>query len=411
MIETDVRRTGKGTRPVGAVVAVAAAVIVAAGAFSTVPGLLVGPLHHEFGWSHGTAGAAMWASMALNGLVAPFAAALTERFGPRPVATAALAGLAAGAGLSAFMTAAWQYVLCWGVLAGLGTGALGGTFAAVVAHRWVQRRRGLAMGVLTAAGVVGQFGFLPLVAGVVERTQWRAGVGAVAVAALAVLPLAGFVLRDPPGGHGGGARPGAASVLRSAARTRTFWLLAGTFAICGMSTNGVMWTHFVAAAGDHGMAAPAAASVLSVIGVCNVAGTVASGWLTDRYDPRWLLAGYYALRSGALLALPALLGPQVRPSLVAFAVVFGVLDVATVPPTIALSAVRERFGEREGAVVFGWTLAAHQLGAGMMALAGGVVRDASGEYTPMWAGAGALCLVAAVMAAGLRRVPPGRITA
>ncbi|MFG2000230.1 MFS transporter [Spirillospora sp. NPDC048911] len=399
------------------IVAVAATAIMAAGAFGTLPGLLVAPLHHEFGWSHGTTGLAMWVNMALNGLIAPFAAALMERFGPRRIAAAALLTIAAGAALTTVMTAAWQFTLYWGVLIGLGTGAMGGTFATVVTNRWFVRRRGLATGILTASGVFGQFVFLPPLAWVVEHLQWRAGTVTLAMAALVVVPLAWFWLRDHPSETGTTAGPSASpsapprarpfQVLRGAARTRTFWLLAGTFAICGISTNGLMWTHFVPAAGDHGMAPTTAASMLTLIGIFNVAGTVASGWLTDRYDARLLLAVYYTLRAGTLFVLPQLLGPSVHPPLIAFIILFGLLDVATIPPTIALSAIRDRFGTEESAVVFGWTLAAHQLGAGLMALAGGLLRDALGTYTMVWIFAGLLCLVAALMSALVPAPAPG----
>jgi predicted MFS family arabinose efflux permease len=236
----------------------------------------------------------------------------------------------------------------------------------------------------------------------------------VALAAVVVAPLAWALLRDHPADAGLRAygateltpkpapTPGAARrtvrVLADAARTGTFWLLLGTFAICGASTNGIMWTHFTPAAHDHGMPTTVAASLLTLIGVFNLAGTVLSGWLTDRYDPRLLLATYYTARGISLLALPALLGPTARPSLVVFIIVFGLLDVATVPPTIGLSAIRARFGRDDSAIVFGWTLAGHQVGAGMMAFSGGVIRDALGSYVLLWVAAGLLCGVAAVMA-------------
>lgn len=404
------------------ITAVAAAAIVAAGAFGTLPGLLVGPLHAEYGWAHGTTGLVMWITMALNGLVAPFAAALMGRFGPRRVASAALALVALGAGLTTVMTAPWQFAAWWGLLVGLGTGTMGGTLAAVVTDRWFVRRRGLATGILTAASVFGQFVFLPVLAAVVERAGWRSGTVTVALAALVVLPLVALLLRDHPADTGSPAYGAtdvtppppprrdafrqAFQILAEAARTRTFWLLAATFAICGVSTNGVMWTHFVPAAGDHGMAPTSAASLLTLVGVFNVAGTVVSGWLTDRYDPRRLLAVYYALRGISLLVLPSLLGPAAAPPLIAFVVLFGLLDVATVPPTLALSVIRGAFDRGSAAVVFGWAFAAHQVGAGLMALGGGLVRDLLGAYTMMWVSAALLCLVAAVLALLVPR--PGR---
>ncbi|MER7998714.1 MFS transporter [Streptomyces sp. NPDC095613] len=404
-------------------------VIVAAGSFSTLSGALVGPLHGAFGWSRSTIGVAVSLNMVLYGLTAPFAAALMDRFGTRRTVPAALACLAAGGLLTTVMTAPWQFVLSWGLLVGLGSGALATTFAAVVAQRWFVRRRGLVTGVLTAAGVFGQFAFLPVLSWVVERHGWRPALMAVALAALVLLPPVRLLMADRPADagtrpYGAGSRPygaeegdgedaarpvpvrGAARrtvrVLLDAARTSGFWLLAGVFAVCGASTNGVMWSSFTPAAHDHGMPATAASSVLALIGVCNVAGTVGSGWLTDRFDPRRLLAGYFVLRGVSLVVLPFLMSATVRAPLVLFAVFFGLLDVATVPPVIALC--REFHGD-DSAIVFGWVSAAHQVGAGLMAGAGGVVRDTFGSYDPVWAGSGALCAAAALLALVVRRRP------
>ncbi|MGW0549020.1 MFS transporter [Streptomyces altiplanensis] len=398
------------------VAAVAAVAIVAAGAFTTMAGLLVGPLHREFGWSRSTIGLGASVNMVLYGLTAPFSAALMDRFGMRRVVGGALAAVAAGALCTTAMTEPWQFVLSWGVLVGTGCGSMAMAFAATVTDRWFARRRGLVTGVLTAAGVFGQFAFLPLLSWTVERYAWRAAAVTLAVVVLVALPLVLLLLRDGPKDVGlrpyGAAEhtasasrerpapvPGAARrtvrVLARSARTGPFWLLAGTFAICGASTNGVMWTHFTPAAHDHGMPATAASSLLAAIGVFNVAGTVASGWLTDRLDPRRLLAAYYALRGLTLLVLPLLLTAEIGAPLVAFVVLFGLLDVATVPPTLALC--RELYGE-DSAIVFGWTGAAHQLGAGLAAFTGGVARDAFGSYDPLWLGTGALCGAGALLA-------------
>ncbi|MEE1940190.1 MFS transporter [Streptomyces sp. TRM 70361] len=404
------------------IAAAAALTVMAAGAFSTMPGLLVTPLHRDLGWSRGSIGFAVWVNMAVTGLVAPFATALMDRFGLRRVAAGALVAVGAGAALTAVMTQPWQLTLYWGLLVGLGCGSVAMGFAAVVVQRWFGARRGLVTGILTAAGVFGQFAFLPLLSRGIDRYQWRPVTVTVALAALALVPLAWLLLRDHPADLGlrpyGSGRPvpppapvpGAArhavAVLRAAARTRTFWLLAGTFAICGASTNGVMWTGFVPAAHDHGMPTTVAAGLLSLIGVFNVAGTVLSGWLTDRHDPRLLLSCYYGMRALSLVCLPYLLGPEAHWPLIAFVVFFGLLDVATVPPTIALSAVREVYGERSGAIVFGWTLAFHQVGAGLMAFAGGLLRDSLGSYDLVWFGSALLCAVAALLAAAIGRPGP-----
>ncbi|WP_434587548.1 MFS transporter [Streptomyces sp. A5-4] len=401
------------------VAGVAALAVITAGAFTTLAGLLVGPLNREFGWSRSTIGLAPSVNMVLYGLTAPFAAALMDRFGMRRVVGTALAVVAVGALWTTVMTAPWQSVLAWGVLVGAGCGSMAMAFAATVTQRWFVRRRGLVTGILTAAGVFGQFAFLPLLSWVVERFAWRAAALALVVAAVVVLPLVILLLRDHPadvgvrayGASRFTARPaptqGAARrtlrVLVRSARTGPFWLLAATFAICGASTNGVMWTHFTPAAHDHGMPVTVASSLLAMIGVFNVLGAVASGRLTDRYDPRRLLAAYFALRGLTLLTLPLLMTATAGPPMVTFVVLFGLLDVATVPPTLALC--RELYGG-DSAIVFGWVGAAHQLGAGIAAFAGGAARDAFGSYDPLWIGVGALCGAGALLALTVVRPSP-----
>ncbi|GAA2815846.1 MFS transporter [Saccharopolyspora taberi] len=381
------------------VVVAAGLAIIVAGALTTVSGLFVTPLHHEFGWSHGEIGVAVSVNMVLYGLTAPFSAALMDRFGVRNVAAAALVLVAAGSALTTVLTAAWQLVLFWGLLVGLGTGSLAAPFAAVVASRWFVARCGLVTGLLTAASVFGQFVFLPVLSWIVELFQWRAGLVTVALAAACAIPLVWLLLRAPSGSRPSKPAGRAVRVLVRAAGTGPFWLLAAAFAICGASTNGIMWSHFVPAASHHGMPGTIASSLLALVGIFNLVGTVGSGWLTDRFDARWLLAGCFALRAVALVCLPALMDATVRPSMVVFVVAFGVLDVATVPPVIALA---NRFYGEDAAIVFGWVGAAHQLGAGAMALLGGVIRDVSGEYDLVWIGAGALCVVAAVVARAIR---------
>jgi predicted MFS family arabinose efflux permease len=400
------------------VAAVTFVTIIGAAAFASLPGLLIEPLHEDFGWSRGTIGFAVSVNLALYGLTAPFAAALMDRFGIRRVVAVALTVIAIGSALTVTMTAAWQLVLYWGVLVGLGSGSMALAFAATVTNRWFVQRRGLVTGILTAAGASGQLVFLPLLAWLVENHEWEPASITVALSALAVVPFVWLLLRDHPADVGLAAYgaegftpkpepvPGAArralSVLLRAARTGPFWLLAGTFAICGASTNGLVKTHFVPAAHDHGMPITAAASLLAVIGVFDVVGTIASGWFTDRFDARRLLAVYYALRGVSLLFLPILLGPSVEPPMIFFIVFYGLDWVATVPPTIALC--REHYGD-DSAIVFGWVLASHQVGAAVVAFAGGVARDVFGSYDVVWYASGALCAAAALMALVIRRKP------
>ncbi|UXY37141.1 MFS transporter [Streptomyces albidocamelliae] len=406
------------------VAAVTFVTIIGAAAFRSLPGLLIDPLNEDFGWSRGTIGAAVSVNLALYGLSAPFAAALMDRFGIRRVVAVALCVIAAGSGLTVWMTAAWQLLLCWGLMVGLGTGAMALAFAATVTNRWFTERRGLVSGILTAASASGQLIFLPLLSWIVDRHGWRPASVTVALAALAVVPFVWLLLRDHPADVGlkpygaaefvpkpapvTGAARRTVSVLSGAMRTGTFWLLAGTFAICGASTNGLVQTHFVPAEHDHGMPITTAASLLAVIGVFDVVGTIASGWFTDRYEARRLLAVYYALRGLSLVFLPMLLGPAVHPPMLFFIVFYGLDWVATVPPTLALC--RERFGE-DSAIVFGWVLASHQVGAALVAFLGGVARDVFGSYDLVWYASGTLCAAAALMSLVIRRTPAPRLPA
>ncbi|GAA3029209.1 MFS transporter [Streptosporangium longisporum] len=417
---------GRGLHRAWIVAAVAFVAILGAAGFRATPGVLITPLQEEFGWSRGTISLAVSVNLMLYGLIAPFAAALMDRFGMRRVVTYALLLVAAGSGLTIWMDAPWQLLMCWGVMVGLGTGSMALVFAATLTERWFVRHRGLVTGVLTAAGATGQLVFLPLLAHLAEGSGWRTAALTVALSALVVVPLVWFLLRDrpedvgttalgadpaasPPARPAPGTRPGNAAsralgVLRSAARTRPFWLLAGGFAICGMSTNGLVGTHFIPAAHDHGMAQPVAAGLLALIGIFDVVGTVASGWLSDRIDSRLLLGAYYGLRGLSLLALPSLFGDSAEPSMLVFIVFYGLDWVATVPPTVALC--RQIYGP-DGGVVFGWVFASHQIGAAIAATAAGITRDQFGAYDLAWYAAGALCLAAAVMSLVIARRPSG----
>ncbi|MFI5801822.1 MFS transporter [Streptomyces sp. NPDC051561] len=401
------------------VAATAALAILVTGSFSTLPGLFTSPLNEELGWSHGSISFAASVNMLLYGLTAPFAAALMDRYGIRRVAMTALVTVATGALLTAtVLTEPWQLTLYWGLLVGLGTGSTALAFGATVTQRWFVRRRGLVTGLLASASVLGQMAFLPLLARLVDQYTWRAALVTVALAALVTVPLLRLALHDHPSDLGlkpYGARefvpkpapvPGAARrtlrTLRRTSRTGPFWLLAGAFAVCGASTNGILWTHFTPAAHDHGMPATTASSLLALIGVFNVAGTIASGWLTDRGSPRRLLAVYFALRGALLLTLPLILTATTSPSLLAFVVLFGLLDLATVPPVLELC--REYYGD-DSAIVFGWINTAHQVGAATTALLGGAVRDTFGSYDLVWTATGTLCAAAALMSLAMRAAP------
>jgi MFS family permease len=420
--------------PAWVVAAVAFVALLAAAGFRAAPGVLMVPLQGEFGWSRGTLSLAVGVNLVLFGLTAPFAAALMERFGIRVVTSCALLLIAAGSGATVFVQSSWQLVVTWGVLIGLGTGSMALVFAATVAQRWFVTQRGLVTGILTAGSATGQLVFLPVVAVVSSHAGWRTASLVIAAAALSVVPLVVLVLRDHPADRGVTAygaeeptegdtrpivehdqvpltaRPGAArqavTALRDASRTRTFWALVAGFAICGATTNGLIGTHFVPAAHDHGMGETTAAGLLAVVGVFDIVGTIGSGWLTDRYDPRLLLGGYYFFRGIGLALLPVLLSDSVHPSIVAFVVIYGLDWVATVPPTVALC--RDAFGG-SGTVVFGWVFASHQIGAAVASVAAGFARDRTGTYTVAWFSAALLCVVAAVISVRVSRSVPNRL--
>lgn len=405
--------------PAWIVAAVAFLALVGAAGFRAAPSVLMLPLEAEFGWSRTELSTAVTVNLLFYGLMAPFAAALMARFGMRAVTTCALLLVAAGAALSIFATAPWMLVLTWGLMIGLGTGSMALVFAATVADQWFVRRRGLVVGVLTAGSATGQLAFLPFIAILVEEQGWRQASLLVAAGAFAVVPLVLIWLRNRPADLGTtpfGAPAGwtapvratgnpartALTTLARAAKTRTFWALAAGFAICGATTNGLVGTHFIPSAHDHGMPETTAAGLLAVVGIFDIVGTIASGWLTDRVNPRILLAVYYAGRGLGLLVLPFLLSEAVHPPIIVFVVIYGLDWVATVPPTVALC--RELFGP-DGPVVFGWVFAAHQVGAAIAATVAGVVRDTTGEYTLAWFGAAGLCAVAAVVSISIARRP------
>jgi predicted MFS family arabinose efflux permease len=422
--------------PAWAVAAVAFLALVGAAGFRAAPGVLMVPLQQEFGWSTTVLSSAVSINLVLFGLTAPFAAALMERFGIRAVTAVALGLIGAGSALTVLVNQSWQILLTWGLLIGLGTGSMALVFAATIANTWFSKSRGLVIGILTAGSAAGQLVFLPFIAMLAQDPGWRQASLLIAAGALAVVPLVLKFLKNSPAdvgalpygadepaadakteaapagaanrstGSGEAAEPRrnaavrALQVLRRASRVRTFWALAAGFAICGATTNGLIGTHFIPSAHDHGMPETTAAGLLAVVGIFDILGTIASGWLTDRFNPRILLAVYYQFRGIGLLVLPLLLGSSVQPSMIVFVVIYGLDWVATVPPTAAIC--RQVFGA-DGSVVFGWVFAAHQLGAAAAALAAGAIRDATGHYTYAWLGAAAMCTIAAVISATIRK--------
>ena len=423
--------------PAWTVAAVAFLALVGAAGFRAAPGVLMVPLQNEFGWSTTVLSAAVSINLVLFGLTAPFAAALMERFGVRAVTAVALMLIGTGSALTVLVTQSWQILLTWGLLIGLGTGSMALVFAATIANTWFAKSRGLVIGILTAGSAAGQLVFLPFIAALAQDPGWRQASLLIGAGALAVVPLVLMFLKNSPadvgvlpygatppapgpnaGTESSGPEPTgpaagqevqeprrnaavrALQVLKRASKVRTFWALVAGFAICGATTNGLIGTHFIPSAHDHGMPETTAAGLLAVVGLFDIIGTIASGWLTDRFNPRILLAVYYQFRGIGLLVLPLLLSATVQPSMIVFVVIYGLDWVATVPPTAAIC--RQVFGA-DGSVVFGWVFAAHQLGAAAAALAAGAVRDATGQYTYAWFAAAAMCTIAAVISATIRK--------
>jgi MFS family permease len=410
------RSRAPSPHPAWLALAVTFLVLLSAAAVRATPGVLFLPLEQEFHWSRSTVSLAVSVNILLYGLVGPFAGALMQQLGVRRTTVIALMLLAGGVSLATLVTQPWQLVLLWGVVVGSGSGMAALVLGATVVNRWFVERRGLAMGILTASTATGQLIFLPLLAALIQRQGWRPGVLVVAGAAAFVIPLVIWLLRERPSDLGLAPYGALADVtlptppanpvrvaltaLADGLRSRDFWLLTLTFVICGASTNGLVGTHLIPAAHDHGIPEVRAAGLLAVMGVFDLAGTTASGWLSDRWDSRKLLAWYYGLRGLSLLFLPfALATPGT--ALWVFAVFYGLDWIATVPPTVKLAT--DTFGAARAPVMFGWIAAGHQVGAAATALTAGWVRTTMGDYRTAFWGSGTLCLIAALLALQVRR--------
>src|SRR5882672_11283742 len=374
------------------------------------PGIFIVPLQSEFGWTTAEISSALSIRFILFGLMAPFAAALLNRYGLRNVTLSALLIVASALVVSLAMTKVWQLMLLWGVVVGVGTGMTALVLGATVAARWFTARRGLVVGILTASVATGQLVFLPLLASLTERMGWRIALALMCVmlgiAASAVL----LVMRDRPGDVGlrpfgdEGTAPimaAALGALRDAAKTRVFWILFATFFICGASTNGLVQVHLIPMCLDFGIPQVQAAGLLAAMGVFDFVGTIMSGWLSDRYDNRWLLFWYYGLRGVSLLFLPFTGFSFYGLSL--FAMFYGLDWIATVPPTVRLTA--QRFGPGRANLVFGWIFAGHQMGAAAAAFGAGLSRTVLATYLPAFFAAGALCIVASMITLAISRHP------
>jgi MFS family permease len=382
------------------------------------PGVFIVPLQKEFGWSNAEISSALSIRFILFGLMAPFAAALMNRYGLRNVTLTAQLVVVSGLLGSLLMTKVWQLWLLWGVVIGIGTGMTALVLGVTIATRWFVVRRGLVVGIMTASVATGQLVFLPALAAITERAGWRIALALVCVmlgvAAFAVL----LVMRDRPSDVGlrpfgdEGSEPlpapppstapvmaAALGTLRDSSKSMVFWILFATFFICGASTNGLVQVHLIPMCLDFGIPQVQAASLLAAMGIFDFFGTIVSGWLSDRYDNRWLLFWYYGLRGLSLVFLP--FSDFTFYGLSLFAVFYGLDWIATVPPTVRLTA--QRFGAERANLVFGWIFAGHQLGAGAAAFGAGLSRTVYATYLPAFFIAGALCIVAALIVLAIAR--------
>ncbi len=394
--------------PAWIIAAITFATLFATAGFRSAPSVLILPLEDDFGWSRDVISLAVAINVLLYGLTAPFAAALMERFTVRKVVMAALTTVGTGALLTIFMTKSWHLMLLWGVIVGVGTGSMALVFAATIANRWFIKKRGLVIGILTAAAASGQLVFLPGLSKLAENPGWRASSLVIALGAYLMVPIIYFFLKEdpqrfnlkpygaeenwvPPQLQKGNAARNALNALRDASKVKNFWYLVGSFFVCGLSTSGLIGTHFIPAAHDHGMMQVTAASLLALIGVFDVIGTIFSGILTDRIDPRKLLFFYYLFRGLSLFLLPSILFASVHPTTLVFIIFYGLDWVATVPPTVMLC--RQVLKPEQGAVIYGWVFAAHQVGGSIAAFGAAVLRIKFGDYAIAFYITGLLCVI------------------
>jgi len=402
------------------VVAVTFLVLLVGAGIRATPSVLIVPLENEFGWTNATISTAVALNILLYGLMGPFAVAVMERVGLRRTVCGALLLLTIGVAMTTLMDAAWQLTLLWGVVVGSGTGMIALVLGATIANRWFIKNRGLVLGLLTASSATGQLIFLPLLAHLATNYGWRAVSLTVAAVAFALIPLVALLMRDRPADMGlapyGGTvvetrvlsteNPAmrALRALRDGMKTRDFWLLSGTFFVCGASTNGLIGTHLITACFDHGIPEVTAAGLLAMMGIFDFFGTTGSGWLTDRVDSRVLLFWYYGLRGLSLIFLPFAFDYTFY-GLSVFAIFYGLDWIATVPPTVRLA--EKSFGKQNASLMFGWIVVGHQIGGAFAAWGAGVVRTVTGDYLGAFIASGMICMVAAAMVPfiGTKRKP------
>ena len=405
------------------VAAVTMLTLIGASAFRSTTSVLYMPIEMEFGWTRSLTSGAVALNILVYGLTAPFAAVIMARFGTKKVALAALALISTGTLLTTVMHDAWQLYAEWGILVGIGTGCLALVFGAQVANNWFVKRRGLVTGIFSASYATGQLLFLPAITQIASDQGWRQATLIVASFCLVLIPVFAIAFKNAPGAgeapYGGSLDDVAVKppvtvranleAMRSALGKPAFWALALTFFVCGWTTNGLIGAHFIPAAHDHGMPTTMAAGLLATVGIFDFIGTNASGWLTDRFNPAWLLVAYYGLRGLALFTVPFVLGPTVEPPMLFFIVFYGLDWIATVPPTVELC--RRHFGLANSSLIYGWVFASHMVGAAAASAFAGWVRQFQGDYFIAWIVAAGLCLGASAYSLSLRRSPAPHPTA
>ena len=395
------------------------------------PSVLIHPLEAEFGWSRTLIASAVSMNLLLFGIAAPLSGFLIDRFGPRKVMMGSLLLLIIGVSGTMAMTQFWQFFLVWGVVVGLGAGGVGSVLTATVGNRWFIARRGLALGILGSASSTGQIIFLPLFMAMITYAGWRLGSMTLIIVAVLLLPLIFLFMRDDPAEVGlepyGAGQAGAASTggatswrgmpaknatitAREVVGHPTFWLLAGSFFVCGGTANGLIGTHLIPHEIEIGIPQIAAASLLGIMGGLNMVGTIFSGWMIDKVRPQRWLALVYLLRGVSLLILPFV---HDFTGLVFFAVIYGLDWFATVPPSMAITA--DTFGKQNVGKVYGWIFMSHQIGAAIMASAAGAIRTWMGDYQFAFLAGGVIAMMAAGLALQIKMKPqeatPPRVSA
>lgn len=395
------------------IVAVTALTVLISMGVRSAPGVFLVSLEQDTGWARADIALAVSMGLLILGIAGPVSGALMDRYGPRNLMLIGLFIVSVSMMGSYYITQEWQLVLLWGVLSGIGTGIIGSVLGPTVANRWFIARRSLVVGVFGAAASAGQLIFVPLLMAFVLAVGWRSSSVILGVIALVALIPVFLFMRNEPGdiatrpygapatyhaAVGAAGRGAGMGVMRQAVRSTEFWLLAGTFFVCGATSNGLIGTHLIAHAADHGIGQALAAGVVALMGMMNFVGTLTSGWLTDKYDPRKLLCIYYGFRGLSLFLLPFVSGPF---GLAVFAILFGLDYIATVPPTTAL--VADNFGRRNVGTVYGWVFCSHQVGAASAAWLGGVARDTMGDYWLAFLVAGVIALAAGLLSLGIKR--------